>query len=103
MRQEFNIQAHRMEGLTGVWIGADSDARKICAMGVKTSRWVTMHGLALNINTDLRYFSHIIPCGIEDKAVTSMQKELNQELDFESVKTKLLQQIISLFEMKNQV
>jgi lipoyl(octanoyl) transferase len=71
------IQAGRYPGYTGVWIQPeDSSARKICAMGVKCSRWVTMHGIALNVNNDLSYFKHIIPCGIEDKAVTSIQKEL---------------------------
>src|SRR6185369_12420451 len=77
--REFNIEAGRIKGLTGVWLDIDDQrkARKICAMGVKTSRWVAMHGLALNVNTDLSYFNNIVPCGITDKAVTSMEKELN--------------------------
>lgn len=91
---EYTIIGSCVDGLTGVWIDGDTDkARKICALGVKSSRWVTMHGIGFNINSDLSYFSHIIPCGIEDKAVTSMQKELGKELDFNEVsqvlKTKL--------------
>jgi len=88
---EYNLQAGRIEKLTGVWLDSEiqENPRKICAMGVKASRWVTMHGLALNINTDLSYFEHIIPCGIQDKAVTSMAKELNQEIAIHEVKSKL--------------
>lgn len=74
---DFGIQAHRIEGLTGVWVGSD----KICAMGIKCSRWVTMHGFALNVNTDLSYFDHIVPCGITDKEVTSLQKILGKAID----------------------
>ena len=76
--KDYDISAGRIPGLTGVWIDADDPgyARKICALGVKTSRWVTMHGFAFNVNTDLRYFDYIVPCGINDKAVTSMEKEL---------------------------
>lgn len=75
--REFDIESGRIPGLTGVWIDPDkTEARKICALGVKTSRWVTMHGFAFNVNTDLRYFDYIVPCGINDKAVTSMEKEL---------------------------
>ncbi len=83
----FGITAGRLAGATGVWLdSADaSKARKICAMGVRTSRWVTMHGFALNVNTDLSYFNNIIPCGIDDKAVTSMAKELGKELDYAAV------------------
>lgn len=92
----FGISAGRIPGLTGVWINSDSNARKICALGVKTSRWVTLHGFALNVNTDLRYFDYIVPCGIEDKAVTSMEKELGYKLDLfqveEVLKEKLQQQ-----------
>ena len=79
----YGIDAGRIQGLTGVWINAadPENARKICALGVKTSRWVTMHGFALNVNTDLRYFDYIVPCGINDKAVTSMEKELGRPLD----------------------
>ncbi len=81
----FGIVAGRIAGLTGVWIDGDGDARKICALGVKTSRWVTMHGFALNVNTELRYFDYIVPCGIRDKAVTSMQKELGASQDMAAV------------------
>lgn len=88
---EYGIPAGRYPGYTGVWLDADDDsrARKICAMGVKCSRWVTMHGWAFNVNADLDYFNYIIPCGIKDKDVTSMQRELGGELDMEEVKTKL--------------
>jgi lipoyl(octanoyl) transferase len=98
---EFGIAAERYDGLTGVWIDAKDPlkARKICAMGVRCSRWVTMHGLALNVNTKLDYFSYIIPCGIDDKAVTSMEKELGREVDMEKVKEVLKDQIYNLFEM----
>ena len=84
--KEFGIESGRYEGLTGVWIEAETPrARKICAMGVKSSRWVTMHGIGFNINTDLNYFSHIIPCGIDDKAVTSMKQELGIPISMEKV------------------
>lgn len=87
---DYGIIAGRVEGLTGVWIDYDNhNARKICAMGVKCSRWVTMHGLALNVNSDLSYFKNIVPCGIDDKAVTSMEKELGKEVAIEEVKKKL--------------
>lgn len=84
----YNIKAGRIEGLTGVWLDVDKPhkARKICAFGIKASRWVTMHGLAFNINTDINYYNYIIPCGINDKKVTSLQKELNQKKDMETVK-----------------
>jgi lipoyl(octanoyl) transferase len=98
---DFGIKSGRVEGLTGVWIEGDTDrARKICAMGVKCSRWVTMHGIGFNVNTDLNYFSHIIPCGIDDKAVTSMQQELGAELDINEVGEKLLNHLAYLFEFK---
>jgi lipoyl(octanoyl) transferase len=99
---EFNLQAGRIQGLTGVWLDVNNSlkARKICAMGVKTSRWVTMHGLAMNVNTDLNYFNNIVPCGITDKAVTSMEKELNSSLDFQMVKEILKSRLASLFEME---
>lgn len=93
----YGIKGDRMDGLTGVWIDANlPTARKICAMGVKSSRWVTMHGIGFNVNSDLSYFSNIIPCGIDDKAVTSMEKELGRKVDMEKVKailkTKLAEQ-----------
>jgi lipoyl(octanoyl) transferase len=96
---EYNIVSDRVEGLTGVWIEGDTPrARKICAFGVKSSRCVTMHGIGFNINSDLSYFSHIIPCGIDDKAVTSMQKELGRELDFEEVSQVLKEKLALQFE-----
>jgi lipoyl(octanoyl) transferase len=98
---EFGIEAGRIDGLTGVWLDDEThqNPRKICAMGVKASRWVTMHGLALNINTDLNYFSHIVPCGIDDKAVTSMAKELGKLIDIEEVMAKVKQHLKELFQM----
>lgn len=98
--QEYGIAAGRIEGLTGVWLDDENPimARKIAALGVKTSRWVTMHGFAFNVNTDLSYFGNIIPCGIEDKAVTSLQQELGRAVDIKEVETKLLRHIINLFE-----
>jgi lipoyl(octanoyl) transferase len=96
---EFGIEAGREEGLTGVWIDPQGKRpRKICAMGVKSSRWVTMHGIGFNVNTDLHYFSHIIPCGIEDKAVTSMQSELGIPVDIANVKRVLLEKMSEVFE-----
>lgn len=100
--KEFNITAGRITGLTGVWLDVDDQkkARKICALGVKTSRWVTLHGFALNVNTDLTYFDKMIPCGISDKAVTSMEKELGHAVDMEKVKANLKQKLGELFEMQ---
>jgi lipoyl(octanoyl) transferase len=98
---EFEIASGRIKGLTGVWIDFENEktARKICALGVKTSRWVTMHGLAFNVNVDLTYFKHIVPCGIDDKDVTSVEKELNKKADMNHVKSIMKEKIISLFEM----
>lgn len=94
----FGIKSGRVEGLTGVWIeGNTSRARKICAMGVKSSRWVTMHGIGFNVNSDLNYFSHIIPCGIDDKTVTSMQQELSRPLDMTEVAAVLKQNLADQF------
>ncbi len=89
--REFGIEAGRLKGATGVWLDPDDPlkARKICAMGVRSSRWVTMHGWALNVHTDLDYFNHIIPCGIADKSVTSMEKELGVRPDMKAVKDSL--------------
>jgi len=100
--KEFGIEAGRIAGLTGVWLDVDNEykARKICAMGVKSSRWVMMHGLALNVNADLSYFKNIIACGIQDKAVTSMNKELGYDLDSEKVQSVLKEKIGELFEME---
>jgi lipoyl(octanoyl) transferase len=95
----FNIEAGRIEGLTGVWLEGENPtkARKICAFGVKCSRWVTMHGIGFNINSQLDYFSNIIPCGIDDKAVTSMKKELGKEMNIEEVKSVLLSKLANIF------
>ena len=99
--KEFGVEAGRIPGLTGVWldIGNPMKARKICALGVKMSRWVSLHGLALNINTELNYFNHIVPCGIDDKAVTSLKKELGSTQDMNRVKDVLKQKIVTLFGM----
>jgi lipoyl(octanoyl) transferase len=97
----FGIASGRIPGLTGVWIDAENEnARKICALGVKTSRWVTMHGFAFNVNSDLSYFDHIIPCGIEHKTVTSMQRELGAAQDMEAVKQLLKKKIAEQFSMQ---
>lgn len=99
---EYGLKAGRIDGLTGVWFDYEKqqNPRKICALGVKSSRWVTMHGLALNVNTDLSYFSHIVPCGIDDKAVTSMERELGKKQNYEDVARVLRDKIAQLFEMK---
>ncbi|MDR6942883.1 lipoyl(octanoyl) transferase LipB [Mucilaginibacter pocheonensis] len=98
---DYGLKAGRYPGYTGVWFDADNaNARKICAMGVRCSRWVTMHGLAFNVNTDLDYFNHIVPCGIDDKAVTSMQKELGRQVDINEVKEILKHHISVLFGME---
>jgi len=95
---EYNIKGTRSEGETGVWLDVGTPfARKICALGVRSSRWVTMHGFALNVNTDLGYFDNIIPCGIRGKAVTSMQAELGKPIDQNEVKNKILKHFSELF------
>lgn len=97
--KEFGIESGRVEGLTGVWIDHElPTARKICAMGVKSSRWVTMHGIGFNVNSDLAYFSHIIPCGIQDKAVTSMERELGHKVDFKEVASVLKEKLAIQFD-----
>ena len=97
---EYGIKGERYEGFTGVWIDVDQPhkARKICAMGVRCSRWVTMHGFAFNINANLDYFNNIVPCGISDKQVTSLEKELNQKINVNEVKQKLKKHFVQLFE-----
>lgn len=99
MLANYGIAAGRSPGETGVWIDADVKGRerKICAMGVRCSRWITMHGFALNVNTDLSYFNHIIPCGIQNKQVTSMQAELEREVDMADVKEKLKRNFETVF------
>jgi len=99
--KDYGIAAGRYTGFTGVWIDPDlPTARKICAMGVRCSRWVTMHGFAFNVNTDLEYFKNIVPCGIDDKDVTSLQRELGKQIEMAEVKKNLMQHIAVLFSMK---
>ena len=97
---EYGIKAGRSKGETGVWLDADDafKARKICAMGVRCSRWVTMHGWGFNVNSNLDYFKNIVPCGIQDKAVTSLNKELGQNVDMEVIKQQLKKHFSNLFE-----
>lgn len=96
--EEYGIKGERSEGETGVWIDVGTPfARKICAMGVRSSRWVTMHGFALNVNTDLGFFDKIIPCGIRGKAVTSLEAELGRKIPLEEVKTKIKHHFLDLF------
>lgn len=96
---EYGLKGERSVGETGVWLDVGKPyARKICALGVKTSKWVTMHGFALNVNTDLRYFEYIIPCGIKDKAVTSLKRELEKEVNAEEVKEKIKKHFQDVFE-----
>ncbi len=95
---EYGLKGERSEGETGVWLDVGTPfVRKICALGVRTSRWVTMHGFALNVSTNLGYFDHIIPCGIKGKAVTSLEVELDKKIDPEKVKTKLLAHFSAIF------
>lgn len=98
--KDFNVKSGRVKGLTGVWLDGDNEkARKICALGVKMSRWVSLHGLAFNVNVNLDYFKHIVPCGIDDKEVTSLEKELGNKQDMQAVKSVLKDNIVSLFGM----
>lgn len=98
----YGLKGERSGGETGVWIDPDKKGseRKICAMGVRCSRWITMHGWALNVNTDLDYFNHIIPCGIKDKQVTSIEKEIGQPVDFEETKRVLLEKFAEVFDVQ---
>lgn len=97
----YGLQGVRSDGETGVWLDVGTPfARKICALGVRTSRWVTMHGFALNVNTNLGYFDHIIPCGIRGKAVTSMEAELNRKIPLDEVKALILENFEKVFEAK---
>ena len=98
--KEYGLESGRIKGETGVWIDADNNlkARKICAMGVRCSRWVTMHGWGFNVNSDLNYFNNIIPCGIKDKEVTSLNKELGRQIDMIEIKEKLKCNFLKLFE-----
>ncbi len=99
---DYDLEGDRLNGATGVWLDVDvaGKARKICAIGVKASRYVSMHGFALNVNTDLSYFNHINPCGFLDKGVTSLEKELGEKQDFGLVKKNLLRHIEKVFQIK---
>ena len=98
--KDYGIKGERSKGETGVWLDVGSkNARKICAFGVKSSRWVTMHGLALNINTDLSFFNYIVPCGISDKGVTSINKEINNSVCMNELKNKLKSHFRSVFDI----
>lgn len=102
---DLGIQAGRVPGLTGVWVNHldEKNTKKICAMGVRCSRWVTMHGLALNVSPDLTYFKDIIPCGITDKAVTSIKEELGELIQMSHVKELLLKHLTQLFEFELKI
>jgi lipoyl(octanoyl) transferase len=97
---EYGLKGDSYPGFTGVWLDPNDPvrARKICAMGVKCSRWVTMHGIGFNVNTDLNYFKNIVPCGIDDKQVTSIEQELGRKVDLEEVKEKLKQNLANIFD-----
>ncbi|MES2837503.1 MAG: lipoyl(octanoyl) transferase LipB [Bacteroidota bacterium] len=99
---EYGLKGERYSGFTGVWLDVENPAkaRKICAMGVRCSRWVTMHGLALNVNTDLSYFKNIVPCGIDDKAVTSIEKEIGKKIDLKEVEENLKEKLKLIFEFE---
>jgi len=101
----YGIVGGRIDELTGVWLDIDDPkkARKIAALGVKCSRWLTMHGFAFNVNTDLNYFNHIVPCGITDKKVTSLSNELGREMDMDEVKRILLQELADVFQFEIQI
>ena len=101
---EYGLKGERSKGETGVWLDVGTPfARKICALGIRTSRWVTMHGFALNVNTNLGYFDNIIPCGIRGKAVASMESELGKKIDLEEVKQKILKHFKTLFEVDEYI
>lgn len=99
---EYGIIGDRLAGYTGVWVEPENEkkARKICAMGVRCSRWVTMHGIGFNVNSDLSYFNHIIPCGIKEKQVTSIENEIGRKVDMDELKQKLKNHLQSIFEME---
>jgi lipoyl(octanoyl) transferase len=98
---DYGLKGERSKGETGVWLdpGVSGKERKICALGVRCSRWITMHGFAFNVNTDLSYFEHIIPCGIQNKQVSSLQRELGRAIDFSEVKEKLKRNFEKVFEV----
>jgi lipoyl(octanoyl) transferase len=97
---EYGLKGERSAGETGVWLEPDNPfmARKICAMGIKCSRWITMHGFALNVNTDLSHFEYIVPCGIQGKTVTSLEKELGKKLDYQEVKDTIKKHFVNIFD-----
>lgn len=97
----YGIKGGRIDGLTGVWVDWEDEkkARKICAMGIRCSRWITMHGFALNVNTDLNYFNYIVPCGIKDKDVTSIERELGRKVDMEEVIQVFLEKLKLVFNL----
>jgi len=99
---DYGLKGERSTGETGVWLDPDIPGRerKICAMGVRTSRWITMHGFAFNVNTDLSYFNNIIPCGIQNKQVTSLEKELGKKIDFEEAKERVKENFEKVFEVE---
>lgn len=99
---DYGLKGARSAGETGVWLDPDIPGRerKICAMGVRTSRWITMHGFAFNVNTDLSYFNNIIPCGIQNKQVTSLEKELGKKIDFEEAKERVKKNFEKVFEVE---
>ena len=98
---EYGLLGERSKGETGVWLGMGTPfARKICALGIRSSRWVTMHGFALNVNVNLGYFDNIIPCGIKGKTVTSMEVELGKKINQEEVKNKILKNFKKLFDVE---
>jgi len=100
--KEYDIESGRMKGFTGVWLDWEDErrARKICALGVKSSRWVTMHGFAFNINTNLEYFDYIVPCGIRNKGVTSLEREVGRKIDLSEVEGKLRKHLAAIFGME---
>ena len=97
---EYGLKGERIEGLTGVWVNHQDNSRKICAIGVKSSRWVTMHGIGFNINPDLSYFNSIVPCGIDDKSVTSLQEELQESINMTDLKNKFKNNFIHIFNIE---